>query len=134
MTTISSGRLTSCRVTADGETIELGLVDGTEAKLSLRIPFEQAEAVVMTLPHLLTTALRRRTGRPEARYAFPLGGWRVEGCEDHAGLIVTLTTEDGFEVSFGVPPGACRALGWALATEGSETDEDAPMPGRTGLN
>src|SRR5262245_43944651 len=63
---ICSNRLTTCRVTADGETLELCLEDRSDTAVSLQIPFDQAEAIAMTLPHLLTQAVRRRTGQDEA--------------------------------------------------------------------
>jgi hypothetical protein len=120
---ICSNRLTTCRVTADGATVELDLVDRSETALSLQIPFDQAEAIVMTLPHLLTQAVRRRTGQQEARYVFSLGEWFIEDTTDQNCLIVTLKTTDGFEVSFAIPYESCRTLGWSLQHEADEAIE-----------
>jgi len=120
---IDSVELTTCGVTADGATVELGFVDVAGAAVSVRLPFDQAEAVVMTLPSLLARALKRRTGNPEARYVFDLGEWLVEGAKAGNCLIVTLTTPDGFEVSFGIPFAACRSLGWTLKREADEAQE-----------
>jgi hypothetical protein len=144
---ISSSRLTTCRVTADGEAVELGLVDHSDTEVSLELPFEQAEAVVMTLPLLLTHALKRRTGKPEARYVFSLGDWLIEDTRGENYLIVTLKTTDGFEVSFAIPFEACQALGWSLkhevdgareadidADETGDRAGDAPPSSRSGLN
>jgi hypothetical protein len=110
--------LTTCRVQADGETLELGFVDGSGESSSLRVPFESAQAIAMTLPRLLSEAVRRITGEEQSRYVFPLGKWRVEAAEDQSGAIATLSTPDGFEVSFGITPAVCRGLGWALKSEG----------------
>jgi hypothetical protein len=136
---IRSHVLTTCRVTADGETVELGLVDDAGTEVSLELPFEQAEAVVMTLPQLLTRALQRRTGKPEARYVFGLGEWLIEDTRGDDCLIVTLKTTDGFEVSFGIPFKECRALGWSLKHEADaaiETEQpaDGRAPGRVRFN
>jgi len=49
----------------------------------------------LTLPHLLTHALKRRTGKPEARYVFSLGDWLIEDTRGENCLIITLKTTDG---------------------------------------
>ena len=36
----------------------------------------------MTLPRLLTKALRQKTGDQDARYVFGLHGWAIEGAKD----------------------------------------------------
>jgi hypothetical protein len=128
---ISSSRLTTCGVTPDGETVGLEFVDDAGTPVTVQLPFHQAEAVVMTLPHLLARSVRRRTGNEHARYVFRLAEWLIEDTNAQECLIVTLKTTDGFEVSFGVPFEACRALGWSLqneankAIDASEPDEMA---------
>jgi len=114
---VDCAKLTTCGVTASGDTIELNLVDAAGARVCVRLPFDQAEAVAMTLPHLLTRALKRRTGKPEARYVFDLGEWLIEGAKGQNCLIVTLKTTDGFEVSFGIPFAEGQSLGWTLKRE-----------------
>jgi hypothetical protein len=137
---ITSSRLTTCGVTADWETVELEFVDQSGTATTLQLPLDQAEAVVMTLPHVLAYALKRRTGKPDARYVFGLGEWCIEDTRDQDSLIVTLKTTDGFEVSFGIPFEAGRALGFSLQHEAqaaiaaSEPDEESVAPGRMGLN
>ena len=110
--------LTTCRVQPDGEALELGFIDDAGRSGSLRVPFESAQAIAMTLPRLLSEAVRRITGQEQSRYVFPLGRWRVEAAEDGSGAIATFATADGFEVSFGITPAVCRGLGWALKCEG----------------
>jgi hypothetical protein len=105
----------TCGVLEDGEAVRLDLKDRSGRPVSLQFPIEQAEALVMTLPQLLTRALRLRTGNEDARCVFPLGQWLVEAAAEEDCLIVTLKTVDGFEVSFGVPFDTGRALGWALS-------------------
>ncbi len=43
-------------------------------------------------------------------------------------MIATLSTSDGFEVSFGIPAEACLGLGWALRDEANAgaSADDAP--------
>jgi len=69
----------------------------------------------MTLPSLLTRALRSLTGSPDARYVFALDRWFVELSGQHDGLLLTLATADGFQVAFGIPAEACRGLALTLA-------------------
>jgi hypothetical protein len=127
---ISSSRLTTCGVTPDGETVGLEFVDDSGTPVTVQLPFNQAEAVVMTLPHLLARSVRRRTGNQQACYVFSLAEWLIEDTSAQECLIVTLKTTDGFEVSFGVPFEACRALGWSLqheadkAIDAGEPDEE----------
>jgi hypothetical protein len=137
---IASSKLTTCGVAADWETVELEFLDQSGAATTLQLPLDQAEAVVMTLPHVLAYALKRRTGQQDARYVFGLGEWCIEDTRDQDSLIVTLKTTDGFEVSFGIPFETGRALGFSLQHEAkaaiaaSERDEENVAPGRMGLN
>ena len=123
---IQSKTLTTCEITDGGEGITLNLIDDTGAAVALNMPFEQAQSIAMTLPRLLARAVRSISGNPESRYVFPLGEWIAEVPEGREGLILTLATTDGFEVSFGLPAEACRSLGWTLAPGrdgGDEPDE-----------
>jgi hypothetical protein len=124
---IRSSTLTTCQVAADGGSVGLELIDGSGAAVTVELPFDQAEAMVMTLPTLLTQALRQQTGNDDARYVFGLGEWSLENAEGQACLIATLKTTDGFEVSFGVPFDACRSLGWNLY-QGAERAAAARLP------
>jgi hypothetical protein len=75
----------------------------------------------MTLPHLLSSAVRRKTGNDESRYVFDLGEWAIESAKGHNCLIATLKTPNGFEVSFAIPPEAGRFFGWTLQREAAAT-------------
>src|SRR5215510_2049837 len=79
---ICSSELTTRRVSDDGEVVELGFVDISSGAASVQLPFDQAESLVMTLPHLLARALRKRTGLENARYVFRVGDWSIEGTEE----------------------------------------------------
>ncbi len=137
---IRSSRLTTCRVATDGRNVDLEFIDCSGATVTVELPFDQAEAMVMTLPSLLAHALRMQTGDDEARYVFGLREWSVESTKGQACLIATLKTMDGFEVSFGIPYEACRSLGWNLqqsadqAVDASNVNEASIAPSRTKLN
>jgi hypothetical protein len=123
---IDSTKLTTCDVTPDGAIVRLDLVDAAGNPVSLRLPFEHAGALAMTLPGLLTKALRARFGDNGSRYVFPLSDWLLEGVVDGRTIIVTLKTTDGFEVSFAAPLTLCRALASDLKSESAVVAAAAP--------
>ena len=113
---IDGSRLINCGVTSDGETVHLDLVDVVGKQVSLCLPFHQARTLTMTLPQLLTFALKAKTGDDSARYVFTLAQWRLEAAADSR-LIITLGTPDGFEVSFCMTLQDCRDLARALRAD-----------------
>jgi hypothetical protein len=123
---MTSSQLTTCSVVKDGRAIRLEFIDGEQQPVSVEFPFDQAESIVMTLPQMLSKALQRRTRSPSSRYVFSLGRWSIESSDEKSSLIVTLATDDGFQVCFAIPFDACRAIGWALGHEGrSATEHDS---------
>jgi hypothetical protein len=117
---IESRELTTCDVTRDGEVVRLKFIDTSGNPVVLSLPFAQAGSLTMTLPHLLTKALKARHGEEGSRFVFPLGEWLLEGVADGSTLVVTLKTTDGFEVSFAVPLDRCRSLAsdlWCAAAD-----------------
>lgn len=114
--TMTSSRLTTCSLVKEGQAIRLEFLDGEGQPVSIEFPFDQAESIVMTLPQMLSKALQRRTQSESSRYVFSLGHWSIES-SDEKSLIVTLATNDGFQVSFGIPFEAGRAISWALGHE-----------------
>jgi hypothetical protein len=137
---ICSAKLTTCNVVERGQGVTLNFEDENGAAVTLQLPFEQAQAVAMTLPRLLTQALRSLSGGVTNRYVFPLDGWLVEQSSGYGGLILTLATPDGFQVSFGVPDETSRHLGWTLAhntdrcADPDGPDEESGMAGPSALN
>jgi hypothetical protein len=129
--TIRCSKLTTCNALDDGETVKLDLVDAGGNPVSLLLSFEQAESIAMTLPRLLTHAVKKQTRQDNSRYVFPLGQWLLEAIEDRHSFILTLRTVDGFEVSFRVPQDTCRALGWTLQ---HEADKSAAARAHTGTS
>jgi hypothetical protein len=115
MMNIRCAALTTCGITQEGYGVRLDLVDDEGKDVSVELSFEQAQAIAMTLPSLLTRALQALTGKKSSRYVFSLDHWAVEQSDDCAGLLLALATGDGFQVCFGVPAEACRGLGSVLA-------------------
>jgi hypothetical protein len=125
---IVSNGLTTCGVLKNGQGITLGLLDESGDEITLQLSFDHAQAIVMTLPGLLTLALRSLTGEDSARYVFALNAWVIEQSNDRNGLVLTLGTPDGFKISFNIPVDACRSLGGTLTREcgpSAESDEAA---------
>jgi hypothetical protein len=116
--------LTTCDAIGNGEIVKLDFVDEDGSAVSLLLAFEHAQSIAMTLPRLLTQAVRAQTGLDSTRYVFSLGEWILEGTECNQSVILTLKTEDGFEVSFRIPPGACKSLGQVLQREGTDGDSE----------
>jgi hypothetical protein len=130
---ITGSKLTTCGVTPDGEIVNIDFVDDAGNPVSVRLPFDLAGALAMTLPQLLTFAVQVRSGSDTARYVFPLGRWSVEATPDYRALILNLRTEDGLETAFSASLPASRALAWALkdsaaqaAAKTAEVPEPAP--------
>ena len=136
---VVSRQLTTCDVINEGRTVRLGLINDSGHAVSVEMSVEQAHSVVMTLPHLLSMALKTRTGNIQTRYVFSLDRWSLESTFDAKCHILTLTAAGGFQVAFGVPFAECCAIGWALSHEGKaalDKDEDLPeqMPAAPSLN
>jgi hypothetical protein len=127
---IRSSKLTTCDVWPDGSTLALSLLDHSGRPVTLELSLEQAEAVALTLPHLLSRAVKRKTGDDKSRYVFKIEEWTIETVEDHDSLIVTLTTGNGFSVSFEFSYAACeRIIGdFEEGLEKATSDERSDPP------
>ena len=99
---IRSKKLTTCRVATDGSSVCLEFLDHSGTAVTVELPLDQAEAVVMTIPHLLARAVKRQTGDENARYVFGLEGWSIEGAKERNCVLATLITSHGFEVCFAI--------------------------------
>ena len=67
---ILTRRLTTCAVVKDGEAVRLDLQNEAGGPVSLEMSLEQAQSLVMTLPHLLSKAFQARAQNPKARFVF----------------------------------------------------------------
>lgn len=107
---IAGRSLTDIHVSADGSHVRLGLVDAEDRAVALDLPLDCVNQLIMTLPHVMKRALRTRYGDSRLRLVFPLGNWSLEEPEGDRRVILTLTTDDGFEVSFAVEPGEIESM------------------------
>ena len=113
---VDTQSLTSCEVAPDGGAISLGFVDARGQPQTVRLSLNQVGALAMTLPDLITKALRSRYGDHSLRYAYPLASWTVEQSSDPQTRMVTLCTTDGFSVCFSMQHELQHELGEALAS------------------
>ena len=122
---IDVASLTTCLVTPGGQRIRLNFEDAHGRAATLILPTSCVHQLVMTLPHLLSTALKAQTGNTSARAVFPLGEWRLEtaaGCGD---LILTIKTTDGFEAAFSLSAATLARMTTAVE-EGRTSAQEWP--------
>jgi hypothetical protein len=91
---------TTCAIAADGGHVRLHFTDIFGQEASLTLPTDSVHQLLMTLPELLSKALRAQVGDSSVRAVFPLARWRLERETDSDAYIITLSTPDGFEVAF----------------------------------
>jgi len=111
---IVSRQLTTCSVIEGGKTICFDFVGQAGESVSIEMPFDQAESMVMTIPQLLSAALKMQTGDAQARYVFAVGNWSLELAADQNYRILAVRTPDGFEVAFAISFETSVAMGSAL--------------------
>jgi hypothetical protein len=110
-----------------GRIAELGFRDTTGALVVLAVPHQALSMLLMTLPRLIETSLRQRTGNASLRHVYPAGDWTVEATAGDSALLLTLATPDGFSVSFSLPPADARRLGEALADYAPALTPNVPV-------
>jgi hypothetical protein len=111
--------LTTCQVASDGDGVRLVYVDEAGRQGSLALPTECLIRLIITLPRLAAAALQNQHDDRSLRIVYPIGGFRLEAAAGSQSAILTLSTPDGFEVAFALPPATIAQLQSAL-------DVDAP--------
>lgn len=69
--------------------------------------------LLVTLPKLIESAEQRRRSDSSVRLVFKLSRLNIDLSTDRETRIVTLTTSDGFSVSFGLSDAQCREIAQA---------------------
>jgi hypothetical protein len=102
--------LTRFETSADGNFIKLlGAGPGDET-VSLNFVTDSLSGLLVTLPKLLASAERFRRKDPSVRLVFGLARFELELGTDRRTRILTLTTQDGFSVSFGLTETQCDEI------------------------
>jgi hypothetical protein len=94
--------LTVFGISRDGSRFRMSFICQDGEQGSLGLPTECLRELIMTLPRIVTQALRPRHGDESLRLVYPADKVRIERSFAAKTAIVTLTTPDGFEVSFGL--------------------------------
>ncbi|MDB6108050.1 MAG: hypothetical protein JWO52_8049 [Gammaproteobacteria bacterium] len=97
---IEIASLTTCQVCPDGRHVRLNFANTRAGMATLRVTSACVQQLLMTLPRLLSTALKIQHRDSSVRAVFPLHDWRLEAAVGSGDLILTMTTTDGFEVAF----------------------------------
>ena len=87
-------------IASDGSWFRMSFTSADGKRGSLSLPTECLQALIMTLPRMMTQALRARHGDESLRLVYPAEAVRIEESRDPNRFILTLTTPDGFAVSF----------------------------------
>lgn len=106
--------LTISQVAPDGSAVRLGFEDSEGRAAAVILPSECIYQLLMTLPILISQAIRAQFKDESFRLVFPLAGWDIETSTCGEGLILTLRTPDGFNVAFGVDPEAIRQMQYCV--------------------
>jgi hypothetical protein len=119
-----SRQLTTCSVIEGGKTIRFDFVEQAGESMSIEMPFHQAESIVMTIPQLLSAALKMQTGNAQTRYVFSVGDWSLESAKDQNHRVLAMRTPDGFEVAFAIPFETSMEMGSALRCASEAVPEE----------
>jgi hypothetical protein len=98
-------------IAEDGSSIKIGMRDRDGRAAVLILPPECISALIMTLPGIMQQAMQRRHRDPNAKLVYPLAGWTVERARDDSRLILSLSTPDGFSVSFAASERELKDIG-----------------------
>jgi hypothetical protein len=102
--------LTRFETSDDGDFITLIGEDAGGEIVNLNFLTTCLSGLLITLPKLVENAEQRRRHDPSVRLVFKLSELRIELSTDRNTRILTLTTDDGFGVSFGLTEVQCREI------------------------
>jgi hypothetical protein len=117
---IEGRQLTTWAVMPGGADVRPDLSTADGKTRSVVLPFDALSSLLMTLPRMLQAALDARRSDESLCVAQLLGKWRLEQAKGDTGLILKLSTTDGFDVAFALNNAVAGSLGTALvATSGT---------------
>lgn len=105
------GEMTRFETAKDGSSARLDMDDINGCLVSLHMPLECLNRLIMTLPAMVKSALQRRHRDASFRIVYPVAQFRMEIASDFVTRILTLETPDGFSASFGLTEEQCREIG-----------------------
>jgi hypothetical protein len=99
---IRGERLTTFDIEPDGSRFCMNVADTSGSPRGLSLPAECLTQLIMTLPEMATRLLKVCYRDDTMRIVYPLGHMSAEASHVENITILTLTTIDGFAVSFGM--------------------------------
>ena len=95
--------LTNYQVAPDGSSVLMNALDADGREISLIVPMGNLQALALTMPEMVTAALRAAAGGDESlRLVHNVEAWKLEAAGVAHNLILTFRTPDAFEASFAV--------------------------------
>lgn len=119
--------LTTCQVDSTGDSFRIVMEDTDGRPASVVLPTDCLRSLLMTLPNVIEQALKARYRDDTLKVVYPMGGFSLQAAAGSDSRILTMTTPDGFRVSFALSPEDAGGLATSLVG----TDVDQP---RAALN
>ncbi|MCW5255280.1 hypothetical protein [Verminephrobacter aporrectodeae] len=123
MTNINVARLVTFQSSDDGTCIRMFTEDSVGLASTVTLTLECLQSLTMTLPAMATSMIQRSQNDPTVRVTYPVDRFQIELSADMRTKILTLTTPDGFSVSFSLNEEQCQELG---IDRGSLTETGMP--------
>jgi hypothetical protein len=111
-TDIQVQRLINFETATDGTAVRLLVDDVAGRTVGIIFTIETLSALLMTLPTMATSAIKRAHNDPAMRITYPATDFRIELSPGNA-RILTIGTPDGFSVSFSLTEEFSQELGEA---------------------
>ena len=112
MTDILIDRLINYETAADGTAVRLIIKDVAGQTVSLIMTIDTLSSLLMTMPTIASSAVKRAHGDPRMRITYPAEEFQIEKGPDDL-RILTIGTPDGFNVSFSLTEEFSYELGEA---------------------
>ena len=119
--------LTTCQVDSTGDSFRIVMEDTDGRPASVVLPTDCLRSLLMTLPNVIEQALKARYRDDTLKVVYPMGGFSLQAAAGSDSRILTMTTPDGFRVSFALSPEDAGGLATSLV----DTNVDQP---RAALN
>ena len=111
-TEIEVQKLINFETATDGAAVKLIIRDVANRNVGIILTIEKLSALLMTLPAMASSAVKRAHNDPSMRITYPLRAFEIELGPDNL-RILTIGTPDGFTVSFSLTEELSQELGKA---------------------
>lgn len=112
MTDIQIDKLINFETAADGTAVRLIIKDSAGETLGIVMTIDTLSSLLMTLPTMASSAVKRAHGDPRVRITYPAEQFQIEEGPDDL-RILTIGTPEGFNASFSLTEEFSYELGEA---------------------